>query len=160
MKAYLSTLNEREKWMLAGALFGVLLYIFYLFLYSPLSDAVTLKNKQLIEKTNTLAWMQKVRLQNRASQPKQVVDNSQLLTIMATSLKEDSSLKFAYQLQQTGSGEIQLTFDTVAFNLFLTWLEKISKQYAITIKQFDAERTGTPGVTHLVILVSASSTKS
>ncbi|AWN74596.1 GspM family type II secretion system protein LspM [Legionella anisa] len=158
MKAYLSTLNEREKWMLIGTVLCLFLYIYYLFLYSPLSQRVTQKSTQLVEKTATLDWMQKIRQQSRMKQTKKkTVDNSQLLTTLATHLKNDQTLKFPYQLQQTGSGDIQLTFDAVAFNLFITWLEKINQHYAITVKQFEAERSKTSGITRLMILISSAS---
>lgn len=158
MKAYLSTLNEREKWMLIGAVLCLFLYVYYLFLYSPLSQGVNQKSTQLAEKTATLDWMQKIRQQSHAKKTnKTTVDNSQLLTTLATQLKNDPTLKFPYQLQQTGSGDIQLTFDAVAFNLFITWLEKINQHYAITVKQFEADRSKTPGVTRLMILISSAS---
>lgn len=157
MKTYLSTLNEREKWMIIGAALCVILYCYYLFLYTPLSHRVSQKSSQLAEKTTTLDWMNKIRKQNHKSKTKEIVDNSQLLTIMATQLKENETLKFPYQLQQTGSGDIQLTFDAVAFNLFIAWLEKINEKYAITLKQFNAEKTPTPGVAHVMILISAAS---
>ncbi|HHT0593575.1 TPA: GspM family type II secretion system protein LspM [Legionella anisa] len=158
MKTYLSTLNEREKWMLIGTVLCLFLYIYYLFLYSPLSQRVTQKSTQLVEKTATLDWMQKIRQQSRMKQTKKkTVDNSQLLTTLATHLKNDQTLKFPYQLQQTGSGDIQLTFDAVAFNLFITWLEKINQHYAITVKQFEAERSKTSGITRLMILISSAS---
>lgn len=158
MKAYLSTLNEREKWMVIGAILCLFLYIYYLFLYSPLSQQVNQKSSQLTEKVTTLEWMQKIRQQSRLKQTqKKMVNNSQLLTTLATQLKNEPTLKFPYQLQQTGSGDIQLTFDAVAFNQFIIWLEKINQQYAITIKQFEADRSKTPGVTRLMILISSAS---
>lgn len=158
MKAYLSTLNEREKWMLIGTALCLFLYVYYLFLYSPLSQRVTQKSTQLAEKTATLNWMQKIRQQSHVKQTKKkIVDNSQLLTTLATQLKDDPTLKFPYQLQQTGSGDIQLTFDAVAFNLFIAWLERINQHYAITVKQFEADRSKTPGITRLMILISSAS---
>ncbi|PWY53856.1 general secretion pathway protein GspM [Legionella qingyii] len=158
MKAYLSSLNEREKWMLIGGTLCLLLYVYYLFLYSPLSQKVTQKSTQLVEKTTTLTWMQNIRQQSHIKQTKkQSVDNSQLLTTLATKLKNDPTLKFPYQLQQTGLGDIQLTFDAVAFDLFIAWLEKLNQHYAITVKQFEADRSKTPGVTRLMILISSDS---
>ncbi|KTD04259.1 type II secretion system protein M [Fluoribacter gormanii] len=158
MKAYISSLNEREKWMLIGGTLCLLLYVYYLFLYNPLSQKVTQKSAQLVEKTATLTWMQKIRQQSQVKQTKkQSVDNSQLLTTIATKLKNDPTLKFPYQLQQTGLGDIQLTFDAVAFNLFIAWLEKLNQHYAITVKQFEADRSKTPGVTRLMILISSDS---
>lgn len=155
MKAYLSTLNEREKWMLVGALACLFLYGYYLFLYAPLTHQLDQKSTQLVEKMTTLEWMKKIKQQYRKPKNKEILNNSQLLTILATQLKEPVLQKFPYQLQQTGSGDIQITFDEVAFNLFITWLEKINAKYAITIKQFTAEKTATSGLAHITILMSA-----
>lgn len=99
---------------------------------------------------------EKVKGQNLRPKSKQAVDNSQLLTILATQLKEHTLQKFPYQLQQTGTGDVQLTFESVPFNLFVTWLTKINERYALTIKQFNAEKTPTAGVAHVMILMSAT----
>ncbi len=158
MKNYLSTLNEREKWMLILAALSLFIYCYYLFLYAPLANKLTQKRTQLIEKTETLAWMQKVKQEGYASKKaKQTVDNSQLLTLLATQLKDNPTLKVAHQLQQTSSGEIQLTFEAVPFQLFMSWLTKINDRYTMTVKQFDVQRSETPGVTKLMIMISATS---
>lgn len=155
MKQYLSNLNERERWMVIAAALCVFIYCYYLLIYSPLSNKVSQKSVQLTEKIETLAWMQKVKQQAHPKKTKQTVDNSQLLTLFATQLKENSPLKFPYQLQQTGSGEIQLTFDAVPFSLFMSWLAKINDRYSITIKQFDVQQSETPGITKLMIIISS-----
>ncbi|HAT1658154.1 GspM family type II secretion system protein LspM [Legionella pneumophila] len=154
MKTYLNTLNDREKWMVIVAGISLLIYGYYLLLYAPLSNQVNQKSTQLIEKTETLEWMKQVRMQKRFAKRKESVDNSQLLTILASQLKNNKTLKFPYQLQQTGSGDIQLTFDAVPFQNFIQWLAKINELYSINIKQFDVERTSTPGVTRLMIILS------
>ncbi|WP_133135578.1 GspM family type II secretion system protein LspM [Legionella rowbothamii] len=156
MKAYLNTLNERERWMIIGATICLILYCYYMLLYAPLSRQVNQKSTQLVEKISTLDWMKKVKGQNLRPKSKQAVDNSQLLTILATQLKEHTLQKFPYQLQQTGTGDVQLTFESVPFNLFVTWLTKINERYALTIKQFNAEKTPTAGVAHVMILMSAT----
>ncbi len=154
MKSYWNSLNERERWMVIITALCLVSYFYYMIIYTPLSNNVTQQSNQLIEKMETLAWMNKVKSQSH-SKTKQSVDNSQLLTVLATQLKDDPTLKFPYQLQQTGPGDIQLTFDAVPFNLFMGWLTKINEKYIITIKQFDVDHTNTPGVTHLMIIISA-----
>ncbi len=156
MKHYLNTLNEREKWMVIIAAVFLFAYGYYLLLYAPLSNKVTQKTTQLNEKIETLAWMQKVKQQGHSTKTKQTLDNSQLLTLLATQLKDNPTLKFPYQLQQTGSGDIQLTFDAVPFKLFMSWLAKINERYTITIKQFDVQHSETPGITKLMIIISAA----
>lgn len=156
MKSYLSTLNEREKWMVFSAGLCILIYVYYMFLYSPLISDVEQKSNQLIEKTATLEWMNKVKHQKKTSSVKQSVNNGQLLTLLATQLKDSSVLKFPYQLQQTNSGEIQLSFEQVPFNLFIAWLLQINNKYTMNIKQIDVNKTPTPGLTQLMIILSAT----
>ncbi|HCK8785462.1 TPA: GspM family type II secretion system protein LspM [Legionella pneumophila] len=156
MKTYLNTLNDREKWMVIVAGVSLFIYGYYLLLYAPLSNQVNQKSTQLIEKTETLEWMKQVRMQKRSAIRKESVDNSQLLTILASQLKNNKTLNFPYQLQQTGSGDVQLTFDAVPFQNFIQWLAKINEVYSISIKQFDVEKTSIPGVTRLMIILSTS----
>jgi len=156
VKTYLNTLNDREKWMVIVAGVSLFIYGYYLLLYAPLSNQVNQKSTQLIEKTETLEWMKQVRMQKRSAKRKESVDNSQLLTILASQLKNNKTLNFPYQLQQTGSGDVQLTFDAVPFQNFIQWLAKINEVYSISIKQFDVEKTSIPGVTRLMIILSTS----
>ncbi|WP_083852274.1 type II secretion system protein GspM [Legionella tunisiensis] len=62
---------------------------------------------------------------------------------------------FPYQLQQTGAGDIQLSYELVPFNHFLSWLWTLNNNYAIVLKQFSAERTPTAGVVKLQIVITA-----
>lgn len=155
MKDYFNNLNDREKWMVLGGGVCLLVFIYYALLYSPLSTAVSQKSAQLIEQAETLEWMKKVRQEGVSTQKKQKVTNSQLLTLIATQLKMDKSLNAPFKLEQTSSGEVQLSFDAVPFNLFVTWFAKINRNYSFTIKQFDIEKSKTAGVTKLMIIVNA-----
>ncbi|MDP3269484.1 MAG: type II secretion system protein GspM [Legionella sp.] len=156
MKTYFQNLNEREKWMLIGTGICLFVYIYYFFLYSPLNEKMNLTATQLTVKHETLEWMRRVKAQKNTTKTRKKVENSQLLTLLANQLKENSTIKSPYQLQQTGSGDIQLTFDDVPFKLFMEWLIKMNNQYAISIKQFDAGQTPTPGVSKLMVIITAA----
>ena len=155
MKNYLQNLNERERWTVIFTFIVVFVYGYYVLLYSPLNNKVSQKSEELQEKNQTLAWMNSVRQEAHHQQKKQSVDNNKLLTLLASQLKESDTLKFPYQLQQTGSGEIQLTFASVPFNLFMKWLEAMDSKYVIHVKQFDVEPTDKPGMAKLMIILSA-----
>lgn len=154
MKDYFNSLNEREKWMVIIAGVCLVIYSFYYFIYSPLSTRVADRSTQLVEKIDTLNWMKKVKQEHHSLQKKQNISNSQLLTLIATQLKEENTLNFPFQLQQTGSGEIQLSYDEVPLNLFIAWFVKINNEYAIVVKQLDLERTKTAGVVKLMIIIN------
>lgn len=156
MKAYLSTLNERERMMVFGAVFCVLFYIYYFLLYSPLAFKVKERTDQLIEKSQTLEWMSKVAQKKPSSEKKQSLDNGQLLTLLDSKLKDNPALKYPYNVQQTSSGEVQISFDKVPFNSFIEWLSQINQRYIIKVKQLEVTKTATPGISQLMIVISAS----
>ncbi|RUR10290.1 type II secretion system protein GspM [Legionella sp. km772] len=155
MKSYISNLNEREKWMVLSATLCVLVYVYYFFLYAPIASRVEERQQQFIEKTETLQWMNKVKNQKTTTSVKKTIDNGQLLTLLSTQLKNHATIKFPFQLQQTSSGETQINFDQVPFNLFIEWLAQLNNKYKINIKQFDINKTPTPGVVQLMIILSA-----
>ncbi|WP_347251886.1 type II secretion system protein M [Legionella sp.] len=154
---YWHNLNERERWMAAIGSVCLVVYLFYQLLYSPLAEAVRTKTKELSEKQETLAWMQQIRQQPKRQATAQVISNTKLLALIGNQLNTNSLQKFIYQLQQTGSGDIQLSYDRVPYNPFLSWLWSLNKNYAITLKQFSAERTETPGIVKLAIIITAKS---
>lgn len=155
--SYWNNLQERERWMLVLGSLLAMLYLFYLLIYSPLSTAVDRKGKELIEKTETLAWMQQVSQQANTKKPLQKISNARLLALMSEQLNKNQDFHlFPYQLQQTGSGELQLSFDKVPFNLFLSWLWSLKENYDLGLKQFVVEKTETPGVVKLLVVIAAA----
>ena len=155
MKAYWNNMNERERWMLGiGGVF-LFFYVFYLLLYAPLTQSVHDKTQQLIENQETLAWMQQVSRHYKAKNPPKKLTNSKLLTVLAKQLNISSFKQFPYQLQQTGVSDIQLVFDKVPYNAFVAWLSSMSEKYAISIKQLNAEKTATPGVVKMMVILNS-----
>ncbi|KTC81592.1 type II secretion system protein GspM [Legionella brunensis] len=154
MISYWNNLNQRERWMVGIAIACIVFYLFYLFIYSPLTTAVSSKTLQLQEKRETLAWMQQIQHQPQNKKIPQPITNAKLLTLIGSQLNNGSLRKFVYQLQQTGPGDIQLSFEQIPFIPFLTWLWALTNDYAIVLKQFSAERTETPGVVKLTIIIA------
>ena len=154
LKTYLTNLNERDRWTLGfGAAFCIV-YLFYLLIYSPLTSAVQNKSQQLLEKKETLAWMQQVsKLEKTKKRPKKLT-SSQLLTVLADQLNTSALKQFPYQLQQTGVSDMQLIFNQVPYNLVVAWLWSLNEKYAISIKQLNVERSDTPGIVKLTATIS------
>ncbi len=152
---YWSNLTERERWIAAIGSVCVLIYLFYLLIYSPLSNSVNEKSQLLIEKQETLAWMELVRQQPKNLKKSEALSNTKLLALIGNQLSDKTFRQFPYQLQQTGPGDIQLSFDRVPYKQFLSWLWSLSNDYRITLKQFTADRTETPGVVKLLIVITA-----
>ena len=156
MKEHWDKLSERERWMLVigGAFFVI--YLLYATIYSPLISALQQRAEQLIEKKETLAWMQTVRQQYVAKNSPKALHAGQLLTVLTDELKKTSFQSFSYRLQQTSSNDIQLSFAKVPYNLFLAWLWRINEHYTLAIKQWNVARTDAPGIVQLSMTFSVT----
>lgn len=151
---YWKSLNEREQGSLGFAGLFCVIYLFYLVIYSPLTSAVTNKNQQLKDKRESLAWMQKIQQQYRQpGKAIQAIDSSKLLSLIASELSKPAFSAFTYQMQQTGSGDIELSFEKIPYNAFIKWLWEISHHYTIHIKELHIEHSETPGLVKLNLLI-------
>lgn len=153
VKTYVNNLNERDRRVLVFGGVCVFFLLIYLIVFAPLLHAKHFKSQQLLEKQETLAWMQKMHQQHHTLNAPQVLTTSKLLTILAERLNATSFHRFPYQLQQTGTGNIQLSFDNVPYNAFINWLWSLREKYAFSIEQLSAERTQTPGVVKLILII-------
>lgn len=153
VKAYWTNLGERDRWMLGIGGVCVFFFLLYLVIFSPLMRMTQFKSQQLVEKQDTLVWMEKMHQQHHTVKVPEILTTSKLLTILAERLNSTSFHRFPYQLQQTGTANIQLSFEAVPYNAFITWLWSVREKYAFSIEQFSAERTKTPGVVKLVLII-------
>ncbi len=152
MKAYWQQLNEREQIsvLIAAVCLGV--YLLYALVYAPLTTAVLNGRTQLLEKQTTLTWIQHVQ-QGYANEKKpQTVAAGNLLSILTKVLKHTTFSRFPYQLAQTASGEIQLSFDAVPYNAFMAWLQVQTARYTMTIKNMDLTKTDVAGVVKVSVV--------
>lgn len=154
MTNYWVNLNERERWIVIGGSVCSIIYLLYLFVYSPFSSALNDKSKQLTEKKETLLWMQQVRQQPIGKNTAKSITGSKLLTLIATQLSTMPFQRFPHQIQQTSQGEIELTFDTVPYHPLLNWLWSLENSYIIVLKQVVMEQTSTPGMVKVVVVIA------
>lgn len=147
-------LNQRERYLLfwGGGCLG--LYLAYA-MYASLTEAVAANTQRLSEQKETLAWIKQAETQFSSKQTgSAVLEKSKGLTVFSEQLKAASFHAFAYQLQQLNDDDLQLSFEKVPYNGFLTWLSSMSKKYHITIKEFHVDRTDTQGLVKLTVIIA------
>ena len=155
MNEYWQNLNERERKMVLAAGVAMIIYLFYLLIYAPLTGAVSTRQQDLKEKRETLQWLQTVQSQALKSMAaRSPISENKLLSLITAQLNRPPFKSYPYQLQQTGANEIQITFEQVPFNPFIRWLWGLSSRYKMTLKQLSVSKTPTPGVTKLTVLFS------
>jgi len=154
MNAWWANLSERDRWAAGLGLSFLICYCFYLLVYGPLLNSITSTSLQLKENRETLAWMKQVKEETGSSKNAESLNRNKLLTVVSAQLSGEPLRPFAYQLQQTAQGDILLSFESVPYNLFLTWLWTLNQNYAITMDQFSIEKTKTPGVVKVSVIIS------
>jgi general secretion pathway protein M len=147
-------LNIREQRTLYVGVAAVILYVAYL-IYAALTNAVFENTQLLSEKKETLLWMQKTKQQFKPSQKKIILlDSSKALTIFSEALNQTSFHDLPYELEQMPDGDLQLSFDSVSYHDFLKWLWSMEQRHHINIKLFNAEKTDTPGLVKVMIMIA------
>lgn len=146
MKIDWDNISERERWMLIGCGVFLIIYLLYMLVYSPIQSGLAEKENQIQSKHHLLQWMRDAKAQYQMVSQIKPLNASQMLTVLTAQLKQTSFKQFPYQLQQTNAGDIQLSFDEVPYNAWISWLWKMHERYAIDLKQLNIERTSVPGV--------------
>lgn len=155
IKSYWLNLSERDRLVLSVGGLVVLMYLFYLLIYAPLTGAVETQSKLWVEKQETLAWMKR---QHQVKPQSKQLDRN-LLSLFSTQLKRASFSQFSYQLQQSGADHVQLSFEQVPYVDFLVWLRKLNQRYMMTISELTVIRTDTPGVVKMNVVAEKKEAK-
>ena len=154
MMSFWKKLSERDQWVLGLGLVCITFYLILEIIVFPLSKAVDARVLAVKEKQTLLTWMERVRLTSGEHKAPAHLDASKLLSALSEGLDKTSFHSFPHQLQQTGDEELQLTFDAVPYNAYVTWLFSMRKQYAFSIKQLNVKETKTPGVVNAILVIT------
>lgn len=153
LKEYLEEINDRERKLvfIAGAFF--IFFLFYSLIYSPITSSVTNKKNILLENKQTLQWMEDVYTKNKNFNSQVVLSNDRLLAVLSNSLRMSNIKNFTYQLEQTSTGDIRLSFANVPYNNLINWLWMFCGKYALGIKTFSATAKGTNGIVSVSLVL-------
>ncbi|GHE99876.1 type II secretion system protein GspM [Thalassotalea profundi] len=144
MKAWWLGLNTREQ-RLIGALGGVvLIFLFYSLVWQPLNNNIENTEKRVAHQTELLAWVQQEtsRYQANSGNVKRPNRNASLSSIVNQAANQSGI--FITRIQPQGS-DLQIWIDNIAFNVLLQWLEQLSQQHGLIIKNIDLDATDING---------------
>jgi general secretion pathway protein M len=149
--------SERDRLMLIIGGIVCSFYLFYALVYQPLALHVEARQRQLLEKRATLAWMKQVQPQAHAErQVAKKVSSEQLLTTISNQLKIVPFKDNVHHIEQSGTHEIQLSYEAVPYSQFLTWFSELSKIYKFSIQRFNLEKTDKSGVVKVLVILDVS----
>ena len=121
IKVYFEQLNTRDRNMLIIAGAFLVFYLFYALIYSPLVNTVLSKKMILEENKSTLLWMEDVFAKHHNLNQPEVLTSDKLLTLLSKQLKASQFKNAKYQIEQTRTGDISISFGEVAYNELMQW---------------------------------------
>ena len=158
IKTWWHHLSDREKNIvgLGGAL--VLIFLVYVLIWSPLSNAVDSKRQAIVSQKQLLHWMQgaKSRIQRYRNAGIDITQTQTklLLSLTETSLSQQHLTQYIQSVQQPQSHTLALTFKAVPFDPFIHWTQTLWHHHAIAVKSIDVMKTKIPGLVDIDIVLN------
>ncbi len=148
--------TEKDKRMLMIGAVVVCLYLIYACTYAPLKSHQKAYQERLKSDRQTLVWMRSVQhFAHTRKKSKEKPNASELLTFISQALPKTPFKSYLYQLQQTGDKNIQLSYDSVPYNFFLSWLSDLSESHQFSIEELRVEGLDKVGLVKLVLILQA-----
>lgn len=144
MKAWWLGLNSREQ-RLIGSLGGVvLIFIFYSLVWQPLNENITNTEKKLKRQQEILVFVkQEVSRYKASGSSSQRPQAAGSLASIVNKAASRSGIAIT-RIQPQGQ-DLQVWIDNIAFNTLLQWLEQLSQQQGLMIKNIDLDATDVNG---------------
>ena len=137
----------------------IVLALFYLLVWSPISISHHRNLSQLEQKRELLNWMQGAsaeikQLQN--SSPQTGRRSGPLLSTVDSTIKSSGLSQSMKRLEPQGNDKVQIWFENTAFDALTLWLGTMANQYHIQIESINIDRQPESGkVNARLVLIKA-----
>lgn len=157
---YWNAMSTKDKRTLTiGGVLAIIMLI-YAFIYSPLQTSIHELRQQVLDKKETLLWMQSVRSELETTKHKsKPIAHNKLLSLVNNDLQQRNFKAFPSRLQMGSTNDVQVNFERVPVNMLLEWVWRLNTRYSVAIKQFDLQRSNTQGVVKASIRLNASTSQ-
>lgn len=133
IKLWYAQLDEREQKIVQGGVALLIFFIVFFGMFKPLYDSVSTMQKRVESRQSSVnKWKEAmpIILANRGqiSAP----GENRTLSFIVTSTTRSFNLRVS-RVQEKGVEEIQVWFDNVSFNDFVSWIADIQEKYSVKI---------------------------
>ena len=149
IKAWFSTLDDKDQKITIAAAIVLSIFIVYLVLISPINESVNSLEKKVADKQNTIDWMKKQIPLIRVNQGGASKATSSL---SLSSLVNSTTKKYGLPVSRRDSkspNEMQVWFDNVSFDSFLSWVAEIKSRHGVTIASVNVRSRDQDGITSI-----------
>ena len=154
MKEWFSQLNQREQVSLILLSLALLLYLVYMFVWSPLDDNredLVVQNVAVAESLVRVDAMVSELLQLRSGDGQAGAKRNLMNVINASTGRLQLPVS---RLQPNSRGEIQVRLESASFDDALRWLHEMEYQEGLLLRELSVTQTGTVGRVNITVRIA------
>ncbi|MDE0950378.1 MAG: type II secretion system protein M [Halioglobus sp.] len=154
MKEWFSQLNQREQVSLIVLSSALLLYLVYMFVWSPLDDSredLVVQNVAVAESLVRVDAMVSELLQLRSGDGQAGAKRNLMNVINASTGRLQLPVS---RLQPNSRGEIQVRLEGASFDDALRWLHEMEYQEGLLLRELSVTQTGTVGRVNITVRIA------
>ena len=156
IKVHLEKLNDRERKLVYAAALAIAVFLPYQLIWAPLMNAVSDRRERVAKQQSDLIWMQskvdEVRTLSRASANTEGSQQSIYGIVERTARQQ---FQGDIRVQQEGKEGIRVQVTNISFDELMTWLDTLSFQHRVYVKDFKVENEKEAGRVRASILLES-----
>ena len=150
MKAWLDSLDARERMMLAAGVGLLVLFLFYILVWSPFHSGYDSLRNTVDEQRTTALWMQEsaqtlTRLKRGSGRASQGLGGRSLLSVADSTARAGGLGPALKRVEPEGRDSVRVWLDGASFDVLVKWLGTLSTNFGINAETVTLERSGTAG---------------
>lgn len=154
MKEWFSQLNQREQMSVFVLSLVVVLYLLYMFVWSPLDtrrEELTLQNNAIAESRVRVDAMvsQLLQLREKGASPGAKRNLTSVINQSTARLKLP-----VMRLQPNSRGEIQVRLENASFDDVLKWLHQMEYSESLLVREVSLTPTGSAGLVNVTVRIA------
>ncbi len=146
MRAWLETLEQRERLLVIGGAAVLFLLVVYLVIFAPLYEKHDQLQTSVTAQRETVQWMQqsaqRVRqLQRKAGGRSKSLDGSSLLSVSDSTARTSGLGPQLKRIEPEGNNSVRVWLEGASFDTMIVWLINLGKRHGVDISSISIDRT-------------------
>jgi general secretion pathway protein M len=150
MKAWLYSLDSRERMMLLAGVGLLVLFLLYILVWSPIHSGYDSLRSTVDEQHTTALWMQEsaqtlARLKRSSGRAVQGLGGRSLLSVADSTARAGGLGPALKRVEPEGRDSVRVWLDGASFDVLVKWLGTLSTNFGINAETVTLERSTTAG---------------
>lgn len=160
MKQWFLSLSSRERQMVQVAAVVIVLFLFYLIIWQPISDNYERSKKNVATASETIVWMKSAalevkRLGGGAALSGQAKGKQFVLGMIDRSARKAGLGTVMKRVQPEGTSGVRVWFENASFDEFIKWLASVQSEHGLLVNEVNIEQTETTGLVNIRVYLES-----